>query len=194
MICISIIMMQAAGRVVSRSAQLQLQRAAHAPWCSPSIATCIQGSDAASLPSCSAPREIVFYSIGSYYFDLLVNLAPVFQLYNIRTLGSESMGESRRVIMAVAEPVARLVVLVRLRTPTDSLLPCRRTRRHPAHRARECCPWMSTADPVAMRATELSSSASAPQRPFHRPQNDVAAHPQRRPGARTAVAPPRGLT
>ena len=27
------------------------------------------------------PREIVFYSIGSYYFDLLVNLAPVFQLY-----------------------------------------------------------------------------------------------------------------
>ena len=32
-----------------------------------------------------APRQIVFYSIGSYYFDLLliVNLASVFQLYNI---------------------------------------------------------------------------------------------------------------
>jgi len=110
---------------------------------------------------------------------LIVNLAPVFQLYNIRTLGSESMGESR-VIMAVAEPVARLVVLVRLRTPTDSLLPCRRTRRRPAHRARDSCPWMSTADPVAMRATELSSSASAPRRPFHRPQYGVAAHPKRR--------------
>ena len=93
--------------------------------------------------------------------------------------GAGFMGESR-VIMAVAEPVARLVVLVRLRTPTDSLLPCRRTRRHPAHRARECCPWMSTADPVAMRATELSSSASAPRRPFHRPQYGVAAHPKRR--------------
>ena len=107
--------------------------------------------------------------------------------------GAGFMGESR-VIMAVAEPVARLVVLVRLRTPTDSLLPCRRTRRRPAHRARDSCPWMSTSDPLAMRATELSSSASAPQRPFHRPQNDVAAHPQRRPGAQTAVAPPRGLT
>ena len=130
-------------------------------------------------PQGTAPREIVFYSIGSYYFDLLVNLAPVFQLYNIRTLGSESMGESR-VIMAVAEPVARLVVLVRLRTPTDSLLPCRRTRRRPAHRARDSCPWMSTADPLAMRATELSSSASAPRRPFHRPQYGVAAHPKRR--------------
>ena len=46
MICISIIMMQAAGRVVSRSAQLQLQRAAHAPWCSPS--TCIVIPDATS--------------------------------------------------------------------------------------------------------------------------------------------------
>ena len=137
------------------------------------------------------PREIVFYSIGSYYFDLLVNLAPVFQLYNIRTLGSESMGESR-VIMAVAEPVARLVVLVRLRTPTDSLLPCRRTRRRPAHRARDSCPWMSTADPLAMRATELSSSASAPRRPFHRPQDVVAAHPKRRPGAQTAIAPLEG--
>ena len=54
-------------------------------------------------------------------------------------------------IMAVAEPVARLV-LVRLSTPTDSLLPCCRTRgRHPAHRARECCPSMSTSDPLLLR-------------------------------------------
>ena len=41
---------------------------------------------------------------------------------------------------------------------------------------------------------ELSSSASAPQRPFHRPQDVVAGHPKRRPGAQTAIDPPRGLT
>ena len=56
------------------------------------------------------------------------------------------------VIMAVAEPMAEPVarlVLVRLSTPTDSLLPCRRTRgRQPAHRAQECYPWMSKADPL----------------------------------------------
>ena len=38
-----------------------------------------QGSEEG--PRQRTPREIVFYSIGSYYFDLLVNLAPVFQLY-----------------------------------------------------------------------------------------------------------------
>ena len=43
-------------------------------------------------------------------------------------------------------------------------------------------------------ATELSSSAGAPRRPFHRPQDAVAGHPKRRPGAQTAIAPPRWLT
>ena len=70
------------------------------------------------------------------------------------------MGESR-VIMAVAEPVARLV-LVRLRAPTDSLAPCCRTRgRHPAHRAREYFPWMSTADGLRPRCTAARARLGA---------------------------------
>ena len=75
-------------------------------------------------------------------------------------------------IMAVAEPAARLV-LVRLSAPTGSLLPCCRTRgRHSAHRARA---GLLPLDEYSRRsATELSSSASAPQRPFHRPQDVVA--------------------
>ena len=131
------------------------------------------GDEAAAPPDRILQHWIVLFRFTSK-FSICVSAVQY-----IRTLGSEPMGESR-VIMAVAEPVARLVVLVRLRTPTDSLLPCRRTRRRPAHRARDSCPWMSTADPLAMRATELSSSASAPRRPFHRPQYGVAAHPKRR--------------
>ena len=54
---------------------------------------------------------------------------------------------------------------------------------------------MSTADEYIRRsATALHSSARAPRRPFHRPQYDVAAHPKRRPGAQTAIGPPRWLT